>query len=91
MEERNEEFVLVYDCELFCLGNLFTKKLQKDYGLINVSRETLGIIRKRNLINNANNEIKKPQKNLYVRMFFQLLLNFVYTNVLILLTLTKHV
>jgi hypothetical protein len=91
MEERNEEFVLVYDCELFCLGNLFTKKLLKDYGLINVSRETLGLIRKRNLINNANNEIKNPQKNLYVRMFFQLLLNFVYTNVLILLTLTKHV
>jgi hypothetical protein len=91
MEERNEEFVLVYDCELFCLGNLFTKKILKDYGLINVSRETLGLIRKRNLINNANNEIKNPQKNLYVRMFFQLLLNFVYTNVLILLTLTKHV
>jgi hypothetical protein len=81
MEERNEEFVLVYDCELFCLGNLFTKKLLKDYGLINVSRETLGLIKKRNLINNANNEIKKPQKSLYVRMFFQLLLMFVYTNV----------
>jgi hypothetical protein len=88
---RNFKFVLIYDCELFCLGNLFTKKLLKDYGLINVSRETLGLIRKRNLINNANNEIKNPQKNLYVRMFFQLLLNFVYTNVLILLTLTKHV
>lgn len=60
MEERNEEFVLVYDSELFCLGNLFTKKLLKDYGLINVSRETLGLMKKRNLINNANNEIKKP-------------------------------
>jgi hypothetical protein len=81
MEERNEEFVLVYDCELFCLGNLFTKKILKDYGLINVSRETLGLIRKRNLINNAINEIKEPQKSLYVRMFFQLLLMFVYTNV----------
>jgi len=79
MEERNEEFVLVFDCELFCLGNLFTKKNYRK--VINVSRETLGLMKKRNLINNANNEIKKPQKNLYVRMFFQLLLMFVYTNV----------